>query len=93
MTRIIIIITIIVNLGLAFVQLSLTSMRSGDGAELIQIQTQTARIALENWRMQQTIATKASLTYIASQVADSDLTYTKAQFAPTLTVARGVSIP
>ena len=76
----IIIFIILVNLTLAGFQLAITILRSTDGPELASYYQRIAGVKLDNWRLQQNISDKSSLSYLEQQAEKLNLTKVKPTF-------------
>lgn len=75
------IITIILaNLVLAASQLAITTIRSTDGPELASYYAKIDAIKLDNWRLQQDISDKSSLSYLELHADSLNLTKVKPTF-------------
>lgn len=80
MNKKIIIFIVLVNLILAGLQLTITTIRSTDGPELASYYQRIEDVKLDNWRLQQDISDKSSLSYLEQHAESLNLSKIKLTF-------------
>lgn len=80
MCKKLIIVIILANLVLAGCQLAITIVRSTDGPELASFYQRIESTKLDNWRLQQAISDKSSLSYLEQQADSLNLSKIKPIF-------------